>query len=79
MTPREPGYPWPDLDAIRAEARAAGFRAALDDVRRECGVEHDDPRIGYVTVQISRPMWDELNLPGLADRLGERTEGSGEG
>jgi len=25
-----------------------------------CGVEHDDERLGYVTVQIARRTWDEL-------------------
>jgi len=25
-----------------------------------CGVEHDDPRMDYVTVQIPRVVWDEL-------------------
>lgn len=25
-----------------------------------CGVEFDDPRIGYVTVQIDRQTWNEL-------------------
>jgi len=25
-----------------------------------CGVEHDDPRLDYITVQIPRVVWDEL-------------------
>ena len=28
---------------------------------RDCGVEHDDPRLRYVTVQIDRSLWEQVH------------------
>jgi len=34
---------------------------AIKRLRSEMGVEFDDERLGYVTIQINREAWEELN------------------
>lgn len=41
------------------EAEVKRLKELLRDVAL-CGVEHDDARLDYVTVQIDRTTWDEL-------------------
>lgn len=36
---------------------------------RNPGVEHDDPRVGYVTVQIDRDVWESLKAEKEIERL----------
>jgi hypothetical protein len=62
-----------DLDAIkailneekaraeRAEAEVAAERARLRDLWCEMALEYRDERISYVSVQITRSVWDELD------------------
>jgi hypothetical protein len=45
--------------AGRADAEVVGLRDLLADVATS-GVEFDDPRIGYVSVQIDRETWEAL-------------------
>jgi len=45
-----------NVSAMIAQAREDGRR----EVYRELAVEHDDPRLKYLTVQIPRVVWDEL-------------------
>jgi len=51
------------------EGMGRDITALLDEVERlkallrevaQSGVEHDDPRIGYLTVQIDRVTWEAL-------------------
>lgn len=48
---------WKDVHAL-----AATVEALADSVREvaNSGVEHDDERISYLTVQIPRLLWNEL-------------------
>jgi hypothetical protein len=37
------------------------YEAKIEEIegwRKECGVVQDDPRIGYVTVQVPRKLWE---------------------
>lgn len=43
-----------------AERERERLRLNLAEIAQS-GVEHDDPRIGYVTVQIDRPLWDAMH------------------
>lgn len=54
-------------DAVWRDARWALFKAmphlrgiVLREIAAECGVEQDDERLGYVTVQVNRETWSEL-------------------
>ena len=60
---------------VGIQAQAYGYEQELGDLRAllgavaASGVELDDPRIGYVTVQIDRATWDVVRA--LAPRKGE--------
>lgn len=45
---------WKDVGRITA------LEKVLREVRHESGVEFDDERVGYLTVQIDRDVWDAL-------------------
>jgi hypothetical protein len=47
--------------AARAEAELAAERARLRDLWCEMALEYRDERISYVSVQITRSVWDELD------------------
>jgi len=34
-------------------------RAVVSSLKAECGIVEDDPRLGYVTVQVPRVIWEE--------------------
>jgi hypothetical protein len=55
------GYAGWELIARKA-LEAANYQGAVDLLREVAGagVEHEDPRVGYVTVQIDRATWDAL-------------------
>jgi hypothetical protein len=47
--------------AARAEAELAAERARLRDLWCEMALEYRDERISYVSVKITRSVWDELD------------------
>lgn len=53
-----------DAAAVRAERDR--YREALREVAAS-GVEFDDARVGYVTVQIDRPTWQDVQALAEAD------------
>jgi hypothetical protein len=46
--------------AIEAWNRDMRGLRLLQELHGECGVEHDDPRLDYVTVQVPRVLWGEI-------------------
>jgi hypothetical protein len=46
--------------AVEAWNRDMRGLRLLRELHGECGVEHDDPRLDYVTVQVPRTLWGEL-------------------
>ena len=48
---------------LRMDVQAVALTRAIDLLRevRGSGVEFEDPRVGYLTVQIDRVTWDEIS------------------